>query len=81
MMPCGQAMADAWAVRWLDGTDARPLVLQFADDHHAHEQLVMQTQVRLIPHATNRRVALKILRIIVIASRLTTGEEQPEGYP
>ncbi len=41
----------------------------------------MQAQVRLIPHATRRRVALKILRIIFIASRHTTGEEQPEGYP
>jgi len=27
-------------VRWLDGTDARPLVLQFADDHHIfHEDV------------------------------------------
>ncbi len=27
-----------WAVRWLDGTTARPLLLQFADDHHAFHE-------------------------------------------
>ncbi len=31
-------MGDDRAVRWLDGTDARPLVLQFADDHHAFHE-------------------------------------------
>ena len=31
-------MGDTRAVRWLDGTDARPLVLQFADDHHAFHE-------------------------------------------
>ena len=28
----------SWAVRWLDGPAARPLVLQFADDHHAFHE-------------------------------------------
>ncbi len=31
-------MGDDRAVRWLDGPDARPLVLQFADDHHAFHE-------------------------------------------
>ena len=36
--PCGEARRDDWAVRWLDGTDARPLVPHFADDHHAFHE-------------------------------------------
>ena len=36
--PCGEATGDDRAVRWLDGTDATPLVLQFADDHHAFHE-------------------------------------------
>ena len=30
--------ADDRAVRWLDGTAVRPLVLQFAVDHHAFHE-------------------------------------------
>ncbi len=31
-------MGDAEVGRWLDGTEASPLVLQFADDHHAFHE-------------------------------------------
>ncbi len=37
-LQASQLRRDDRAVRWLDGNDANPLVLQFADDHHAFHE-------------------------------------------
>ena len=36
--PCGEARVDDRAVRWLDGTDARPLVAQLPHAYHAFHE-------------------------------------------